>query len=305
VVAVADQTADKWPAGVPLRVSDDGNMAVEQGSAAHLLWAASSQIDSANTVLKAVGSGVELEKQASTLKGVAPEGGEARTLNGVHAKNLVNQSAGAGLTIGPDCGNVARNILGAKGAGDLDKVSAQYRTVTSDPQGQPLMEGRETAASQPEGMKAEILETILAGSSTDAALAAKLESSSKALGAAKGAAAVYQYENMPEALRDKLDEQAGLNKYVKPALGEGYAINRGITAVAGKGTWNFHWGGVILSSGDDRVTLENFGNKADTEWGFNMYGTVKAGQTFHEQALASGEHGTKPVTMKVYKRPAP
>ncbi|MFP2934220.1 hypothetical protein ACLESO_55690 [Pyxidicoccus sp. 3LG] len=72
-------------------------------------------------------------------------------------------------------------------------------------------------------------------------------------------------------------------------------------------TWNFHWGGVVMVSGDDRVTLENYAvgnaNVKNSDWEFQMYGPAsKAGQTFHEQHQATGQHGDSPTTMRVGKR---
>jgi hypothetical protein len=84
-------------------------------------------------------------------------------------------------------------------------------------------------------------------------------------------------------------------------------------------TWNFHWAGVVMKAGADNITLENYAimfpktgdpvkdkenrqrayDWTNTDWVFQMYGTVKEGQTFHEQHLKSGTHGTKATTFRV------
>jgi len=64
--------------------------------------------------------------------------------------------------------------------------------------------------------------------------------------------------------------------------------------------FNFHWGGVVMLSGGDRVTFENFarpGTGYGTQnllWYFDMYGPrSKAGQTWHDRwAEGSGREGS-------------
>ena len=94
-------------------------------------------------------------------------------------------------------------------------------------------------------------------------------------------------------------------------------------------TWNFHWAGVIMKDGRDNLTLEGYAVMAPDEeinalklkykgkklekkldelsnkyaswinrdWVCQIYGTQKKTQTFHEQHLASGTHGTRGTTM--------
>jgi hypothetical protein len=81
-------------------------------------------------------------------------------------------------------------------------------------------------------------------------------------------------------------------------------MSTGGAPIPGNNTWNFHWGGVVMLSGEDRVTMENYavGNPAvqNSEWEFQMYGTAdKTGQTFHEQHRATQQHGDAPTTMQV------
>ena len=64
--------------------------------------------------------------------------------------------------------------------------------------------------------------------------------------------------------------------------------------------FNFHWGGVIMVSGGDRVTFENFARPGtdyhtqNLRWYFDMYGPPsKAGQTWHDRwAEGSGREGS-------------
>jgi hypothetical protein len=115
---------------------------------------------------------------------------------------------------------------------------------------------------------------------------------------------------------------AKINVAVNPEIGEGYTMATGYDLpgfTGGANAWNFHWAGVVMKAGGDNVTLENYAimfnptgdpvkdeenqerayNWTNTEWVFQMYGTVKKGQTFHEEHLTSGTHGTRGTTFRV------
>lgn len=104
--------------------------------------------------------------------------------------------------------------------------------------------------------------------------------------------------------KEKFDKDAGINKYAAPEVGEGFTMSTGGKDYPGNRTWNFHWAGVVMTSGCDRVTLENYAvgdpDVKNTEWEFQMYGPPsKKGQTFHEQHKATKQHGDAPTTMRV------
>lgn len=111
-----------------------------------------------------------------------------------------------------------------------------------------------------------------------------------------------QYWELGEEGRRVFDRAVGINTGANPSVGGGYTLNTeydmpGFKS-AGQMTWNFHWAGVVMKDGTDNITLENYadGNGYDsinTDWNFQMYGTVKKGQTFVEQHMASNTHGTR------------
>jgi hypothetical protein len=141
----------------------------------------------------------------------------------------------------------------------------------------------ETAASDPEKMKKEIFNKKLGGT---------------------GDEGLKKYQALPPAEKESFDKKTGINRFAAPKVGEGYTMSTGGAPIPGNNTWNFHWGGVVMLSGEDRVTMENYavGNPAvqNSEWEFQMYGTAdKAGQTFHEQHRATQQHGDAPTTMHV------
>ncbi|HEY4243601.1 MAG TPA: DUF4157 domain-containing protein [Kofleriaceae bacterium] len=70
--------------------------------------------------------------------------------------------------------------------------------------------------------------------------------------------------------------------------------------------WNKHWGGVVATDDTDYLTLENDAltkgeGETNTAWGFSLYGTVTAGQSFHEQMMGTGDFGDLGHTVR-YRR---
>ena len=111
---------------------------------------------------------------------------------------------------------------------------------------------------------------------------------------------------MAERKAEKLD------RFADPDYGQAYASVRGGTRAPGEGFWNYHWGGVIIKTGTDNVTLENHASLANpASWDIRMYGRPrpdphpavagdkiepKPGQSWHEQWSLEG-FGTNPSTM--------
>lgn len=127
---------------------------------------------------------------------------------------------------------------------------------------------------------------------------------------------------LDEAGQRAFAEYAQINVAVNPEIGEGYTMATGkdLPGFTSSGdTWNFHWAGVVMKAGTDNITLENYaimfaptGDKkvdkdnqrraydyTNTNWVFQMYGTVKTGQSFHEEHLRSGTHGSRGTTLRV------
>ena len=109
---------------------------------------------------------------------------------------------------------------------------------------------------------------------------------------------------MTAAERADFDKKAGINKFAAPGVGGGYTISSGGPDYPGKATWNFHWAGVVMVSGSDRMTLENYAtgdpDDKNSDWDFQMYGpAARSGQTFYEQHQATEQHGKEPTAMQV------
>jgi hypothetical protein len=279
-IPVATQKPGEWDAGGDLRLSDDTRMAVRQDEpqGGHNAWATSAVITSANTKLAAAGSVLKLTASGGTLKGKSPKGFE-QALNKVEPENTATKTKGATMELWADCGRAARDVMGAgKGTGGGPMV-ATFRAGGKD---------MTTAVGGPEAMKDEVMQQLM--------------------GAATAADAWSKYFKLSAAERRKIDEKAGINKFAKPGVGQGYTMSSGGADYPGMAanTWNFHWAGVVMESGGDRVTLENYATgvpgEKNTQWDFQMYGSAaKSGQTFFEQHKATKQHGQQPTAMAVQK----
>jgi hypothetical protein len=215
----------------------------------------------------------------------------------VDPENTANGTKGDTMELWADCGKSGRDVMGAgegSGGGSMKAAATvpheptwmesavEYATGTKPP----ATEEYETSASGPNAMKNEILVRILGGTP---------------------AQAWAKYQAMSKADRDKFDEQAKINRFAAPHVGEGFTMRSGGANYPGYTTWNFHWAGVVLASGHDRVTLENYSVNdpavKNADWKFQMYGPPsKAGQTFHDQHLATKQHGDMPITLRVMEK---
>jgi len=117
---------------------------------------------------------------------------------------------------------------------------------------------------------------------------------------------------VPNRLRD-----LGANRHARAGVGEAYMITsigkpereQGGTAwirdlrsgELRKISWPYHFAGVVASSGNDTITLENYArgdnrkNGFDPRWYLQMYGG-NSGQTFHEQHAATPQYAN-PLTV--------
>ena len=304
LITKAEQEANKWDAGKDLKVADNGNMAagavIEPHN--HDLWAQPSLVSSSNATLAGKNSVIRLKTLPETLKGPAPDKSGNRTLAKVVPENQANGTSGDSMKIWCDCGRAGRDVMGAgEGTGHHgERMTADYTKVhrpwysyipvlgplLSLIFGGPKKEQKQTAASQPEQMKKEIFNAKLGGT---------------------GDEGLHKYEAMSPEEKDRFDKETGINRYAAPGVGQGFTMSTGGAAVPGASTWNFHWAGVVMVSGGDWVTLENYAtgdpSEENAEWDFGLYGPPsKAGQTFFEEHKATGTHGTAPTAMKVEMR---
>jgi hypothetical protein len=297
---ISQQRPDEWNAGKPVRVADDGLLAVAQDSGPnHAFWADPGLIADSNTTLASKKSVIRLKSDAGTLKGSAPGNHSERTLSRVLPENQSNNTSGDSMEIWADCGRSGRDVMGAGEGTGGGKMSAKYQDVhrpwySEIPLLGPLLslifggakkKTKTTEASDPKGMKEEIFNQKLGGSDDEG---------------------LKKYQAMSPEERKRFDKETGINRFATPGTGEGFTMSSGGDPVPGNMTWNFHWAGVVASSGPDRVTLENYSisvpSAQNAKWEFQMYGPPnKPDQTFYEQHKASGQHGDAPTALPVEK----
>jgi hypothetical protein len=120
-----------------------------------------------------------------------------------------------------------------------------------------------------------------------------------------------EYEKLSPDAKNDFDKKAGINMYADPNIGEAFHISTGGNEHPDKpadvGTWNFHWAGVVMKSGSDTMTLENYSvsdyEEQNTDWVFQMYGVGKKGQSFHEEHKdVHKQHGNAPTSMVAVSR---
>ena len=291
------QSPTEWDAQMSLRVSSDGRMAVGQDNTMHSFWAESALVANSNSTLASRKSVIRLNELPNKLTGTGPSGSGRHTLSKVSPENVANSSSGETMNIWADCGRSGRDVMGAGQGSGGGSMTAAFKKLEKPwyakiPILGPLLGAifgipgptrSETAASDPEEMKKEIFNEKLGGT---------------------GDEGLARYEALSVADKERFDQDTGINRFAAPTVGEGYTMSSGGAPIPGNRTWNFHWGGVVMLSGDDRVTLENYavGDPAvkNSDWEFQMYG-FKAGQTFHEQHQATGQHGDSPTTLQVEK----
>jgi hypothetical protein len=259
----ADQLAsNQWKAGGTARVGDQGRT-VTTDADKHLCYADPALVAEANAILKAKKSGVNIEAGGAGPSGHAPDGSGFRTTAKVEFKILSDED---NEEFYADCGVSGREVMGEQGADIAPKG------VYTDTAGTRA----ETSRSyDPATFRDEVYMSAGLGPDQASAHAA--------------------YNALSEAEKDDFDKKHGINRYAAPGVGEAFTRRRD-DMLGGTG-FNWHWGGVIMVAGGDRVTFENYtkgkGYKAkDTDWYFATYGPPsKPGQTWHERWRSVGGVG--------------
>ena len=233
-----------WQAGLPVRVSDDGKMAVAQKNiyGSHQFFAEPGLIASASEKLQKATSVIRLRPGSDSLQGKAPDGGGARTLIEVVPENVSNQTQGDDMQLWADCGKSSSDVIGSgKGTGGGDR-SAVY----NDPSGK---ESRTTWPGSPTYMKWELMSKHF-GDKIDQGKVGQLfqqfNEAHKQLGSAADKATKERIQNQIALLEWKIeqllfehynkltdyektafDRKVGINRFAAPEVGQGYTMSTG------------------------------------------------------------------------------
>lgn len=268
IPAATQAATGQWQIGSNARVADTGGM-VTSVTDGHVCYAEPALIESANLILRAKQSGVRLRPGAPGPSGPAPDG--SGTKSTVEAIPQVSSATASG-EVWSDCGRMSREVQGVAG------TDTPARGIYRDSGGTE----RETTGGSPTRIRDQALVGTGLGSTAAAARTAYL--------------ALDPADPGP-AGRDAFDARHGLNRHAAPNVGESFMSVRDDAQT--RVGFNFHWGGVVMVSGGDRVTFENFyrpGTNYDTRndrWYFDMYGPPsRAGQTWHDRwAEGTGREG--------------
>lgn len=255
-------TSGQWKAGGTARVGDEGRT-VTTNANSHVAYADPALITEANGILKAKKSGIRIEPGADGPSGDAPDGSGFKKTVKVDYKILSDED---NEEFYADCGRSSREVQG--GSGTDTAPHGVYKDGSGNKQN--------TASSyNPADYRNEIY--VKGGLGAD------------------GPSAHAAYNALDAGAKDDFDKKHGINKYAAPGVGEAFTRRR--DDEAGGTGFNFHWGGVIMVAGGDRVTFENYTkgkgyDAKDDKWYFATYGPPsKPGQTWHERWKSVGGAG--------------
>jgi hypothetical protein len=343
IVAAGDKVqAYHKPWGDGWRVSDDGQLAVkeEQAEGGKTMFAAPGLITSASAALKAKTSVISLHPGSLSFD-FPDKDGNPHGLVDVDPANAKNKTAGMGMELWADCGRSASTVSGMDGGTgmggnnpvakynkggetkigtgsnhdwmEIQKVKMFMDLFTTENSFWKFWKPKYESVLDLAGLKAKIAlydaEKVKWANEKDEAtknaslgkmarLAAELDRLSRA-----------EYDKLAPDAKDAFDKAAKINMYADPEIGEAFHISTGGGAdPAGRSTWNFHWAGVVMKSGADSMTLENYSvsvyDEQNTEWVFQLYGVGQAGQSFHEAHHGTHMHGLAPTTMTAARPPS-
>ena len=307
------------------RWADDLSVVTKQGSRNHEMYARKGKAAVSNSSLKANRSQIELSETAT--KQFSKEG-KPYPLEKIEPKNVGNGTSGDSMQLVADCGESCAAVVGSprrraefsdEGAtkktayGAPSQMKSEImRTWLTKERTRKRAAGDSTAANKIyialyagwwyEDQALKLAATLggLSGSARDAAV-----NRYWAILEAAGEAYFGYYYGLPPDERAAIDKDLKINKWADPSVGEGFTTSSGGPPIPGKTPWNFHWAGIVMTSdsGNDKIVLENYAHpvKTNNYWTFEMYGTKKPGQSFHERHTASQLHGQIPATMKITK----
>jgi hypothetical protein len=303
-------TDDKKVEGQYARVSDGGKVVVlGQSNYSQDLYATTELIDGANAKLAKSGdkgsylslikTGDSLKHAGNTLHKAAPvfkPQGDGKN------KGLADQNKGKDeddkMSLYADCGRSSRVVMGSHG-------DAQPHATYKDGGAEKETDPSYRPSTYSDKIYMDVMPDFLKNPAHTDFLKSGVHygaDKSDLIMPSGPTEARKQYWELGDKGRRVFDQFAGINSAANPQVGGGYTLNTEYDMPGfkemGKMTWNFHWAGVVMKDGSDNITLENYadGNGYDsinTEWNFQMYGTIKKGQTFHEQHLDSNTHGNR------------
>lgn len=313
-VPAARQAPDTWQDGTDLRVADDGSMAVRDVGEANgqVLYADSSLIAQAENMLLGMDSPLSLRVGNTTLTGPAPDGGRLRRLNKVemsHRDTRTHTDGDTPFTTRENCNHNALNIFGLD-EGGAQRESHQYHW--SNPNGPDLAYNHLGGAGADIATVCEVRQQVGSAVSGDDPNTIDKTSQKELYQELHGATG-----RTGRRRRDQVDQSLGINAFAQPEMGDMLEVYRNTEETTG---FTAHFAPVIMKSGGDSVTLENYARSAhdpnnpntlknrgandtvmaNSQWFFRMCGpSDKDGedQSFYGENVREGSYGGQPGTM--------
>lgn len=308
------------PANPPLRVSEDGRIAIEETDLTHrqpkVFYATASVVQASNQALTAVNSDYELYADRPQAIRVRTAAGTRRTLGRILPRTVAvpvgGRTAGQqGLTmdIGADCIMVAKAVmkhadqsrmpqLGIAAMNTANVDYSDFKTARAMAAWVKTEKRRTTGnakyfwrwfATADQAAISTFGKSVMSGPGLDQALVQTL-------------AASYAYVQLNEpALAAQAAQRLGLNVHASPEVGEAYETyrisldmtptTRQVLGQRERDFWAQHIGGVVAKSAGNTVTLENYHrghdlpanvNPVGAHYYFQMYGPANLPhQTWH------------------------
>jgi hypothetical protein len=318
---------------VSVRVSDNGEMAIQDSTLVHnqpkAFYASATVIAASRSGLQGVNSNIELQQTSDKQMRVLLSPTDEHTLHRVVPKNGKNSFWD--FTAPQNCQNMASNVTGR--SSDQQMVVRSGIPAARDLSPTLGYQLKATVVDEIHKAIAEIVADRMGTKTSDASLfgtATETAMQWNDNGVGQRNAVNQIAKEYVEALGNMTPTEArrelgalGINQYAIASVGEAY-VTHSIAVEDNKGKikdfatrrsfvpkWSYHFAGVVARSGNDTVTLENYarggegiGNVgSDPRWYFQMYGSG-TGQSFHEASVQTGGFAN-PITMVVSPPPPP
>jgi len=296
-VPVARQKPDHWDAGADLRVSDDGKLALADGT--HRVWATTELIGQSESALRDLRSPFMFNVGSGTLVGKAPAGGGAlMRLNAVVPVNLEDGTQGEAMRTIEACSSHGQHMIGAGLNQGPHNMASGMAVVT----GTGANESERRYDKRGSGGQGR----------TDTRVMGDLRA--EVTGVARDDAE-EAYGEMNPAAKTERARALGINQFAEPQVGEALAVYAAVDKLKA-GSFPMHFAGVVARSGPDYVTLENYAKApgkdrkpgdadlSSNDWTVKMYGPVKDkdDQSFYGELASNKDYGGRPGVMVLKHR---
>lgn len=251
-VPVSEQGEGRWPVNKPLRVSNDGRIAVAQAgrSGSRQLYADPDLVEATNRALKEEDMAISLKTSDEKLGGPAPDGTLAPQLARVEFENEADRSAEDVLDLWSEVGEGGRQASKIKDSPsrDLEKVRGKWRGGGGEV---------DIHRSEPQKLADEIVR--------------------KALGNGDTALGWERYKKLTRAEREGFNQRTGIDRIAHVQIDDEQEEPGLVPGARDVKTWDFRWAGAVMAAGEDTLVLQDFmvgeSDPKSQDWEATLEGT--------------------------------